>query len=287
MDSSSVVIIILFIMLLVIVLCLGCGEYVRKNYTLQEFKNVDTKRASFSLTTIPTRINLIEPNIKALITQKPKTIYLNIPYVLKKTGESYVIPQWLDKYIESGEVIVVRTDDKGPATKFLGILNIKIHPEHYIIVVDDDQIYNDKLLTNLVHKADSIGGEGVVCANVDFGMVTGYSGFIMKRKLLNDISKFIWPKECYLVDDPWITNYFKYHKIPITQLFDISVSNISTEKTSPDIISFLRSIMVSNYNLQKGSYREKVQEINPLYADRGNKNMQCELAIIRAIGSNY
>jgi len=272
-------IITLGIILLFFIPCLCYGEYLRKNHSLQEFKNVDTKRASFSLTTIPSRINHIEPNLISLLSQNPKTVYLNIPYYFKKTGKSYDIPKWLDKYTETGEVTVVRTDDKGPATKFLGIIDQTIHPEHYIIVVDDDQIYNDKMLSNLVYKADNLGGESVVCCNLDSGSVTGYSGFIFKRKLLNNISRFIWPKECFLVDDPWITNYFKYNKIPINQLFDISVSNISIEKTSDNIISFLKSILVSNYNLQKGSYRTKVQQIDPLYVNRGNKNLECEIAL--------
>lgn len=281
MKNSSIVIIVTIVIVIILGLGLGLGlgEHVRKNYTLQEFKNVNTNRASFSLTTIPSRINLIEPNLKSLLEQKPNTVYLNIPYIFKKTGEEYKLPKWLDKYIDNGEITVIRTEDKGPATKFLGLLEEKIHPEHYIIVVDDDQIYNDKLLSNLIYKADSIGGEGVVSSKIDSGLVTGYGGFIFKRKLLDNITKFIWPKECFLVDDAWITGYFKHQGIQMVQLFDISVANVSIEKTANNIFEFMSNIMISNINLKKGSYRAKVQQINPLYEDRGDKNLQCEMAI--------
>ena len=65
-------------------------EYIRRNYTLQEFKNVDTKRASFSITTIPSRIEHIEPCIKSLLFQNPKTVYLNIPHKFKKEEEALI-----------------------------------------------------------------------------------------------------------------------------------------------------------------------------------------------------
>lgn len=289
MNSVQIAcLILLIVILLTVILCLGIGEYVRLNYSLQEFKNVDTRKASFTLTTIPSRINHIEPNLKSLIAQGPKTIYLNVPYIFKKTGERYIIPKWLTKYIETGEVTLIRSEDKGPATKFLGILEHNIDPEHYIIVVDDDQIYNDKLLSNLVHKLESLKKDSVVSSNIQFdgtngysgNLITGYAGFIFKRKLLNNISKFVWPKECYLVDDVWITEYFKYNGIEMVQLFNVYVPNVSIVKTSDNVISFLKSII---NHLPKGSYREKVQEIDALYKDRGFKNLECKNAVVKML----
>ena len=98
MNAAVICGIIFIVFLFSLILFFGVGEHVRKTYTLQEFTNVDTKKASFSLTTTPSRINGMEPTIKNLVAQNPKTIYLNVLYVLKKTGESYIIPKWLDKY---------------------------------------------------------------------------------------------------------------------------------------------------------------------------------------------
>lgn len=300
----SIVVIIIIACFIKLFMFIYQNEYLRKNYTLQEFKNVDTKKASFSLTTIPSRFEFIEPNIKSLIAQNPKTVYLNVPDVFKKTGEPYIIPEWLDKYTKTGQVTIIKTTDKGPATKFLGLLDIKtsgflyIDPEEYIVVVDDDQIYNQKLLSNLIYKIEKVGDNNVVCANPDIHIIgkignpgeigrvaTGYSGFIFKRKLINDILTFTWPDECYLVDDPWITKYFQYKNNKIYSLFDVPISNISISETPTNLFEFLKMIGVNNNNLEEGSYRKKVQTIDPLYATRGNKNSLCYIAVDKALSS--
>lgn len=275
----KILITIFVIILVVIILLFGVYEYVRKYNTLQEFKNVDTKRASFSLSTTPSRFENIEPNIISLIAQNPKTIYLNVPYVFKKTGEEYTIPKWLNKYIENGSVILIRTEDKGPATKFLGLLDHYIDSDHYIVVLDDDQIYNKKMLSNLIYKADEVGGNSVISCMIDDGLITGYGGYIFKRKLLDNILNYEMPKECLYVDDVYITNYFKYHNIKMIRLFNMAVPNISIEQDFDNIISYFKSVFITNEYVPKDSYRNKVSNINPLYMDRGSKNNDCQIAL--------
>src|SRR5688572_18914575 len=75
-------------------------------------------RTVVTLTTTPTRINKIRPTLESLVNQTrvPNAIYLNVPYHLKRTGEPYVIPEWLK---ELPEVTVVRCEDYGPATKLI------------------------------------------------------------------------------------------------------------------------------------------------------------------------
>lgn len=281
-NIFKVIIFILVMFVLVLFILVGVFlkfEYIRQNYTLQEFKNVDTKRASFSLTTIPSRIEHIEPCIKSLLFQNPKTVYLNIPDKLKKTGEEYIIPKWLDKYTTTGQVTLVRTKDVGPATKFMGILGAIIDPEHYIIVVDDDQIYNKYLLSNLVYRADNVGGNKVVSCDLYEGSVAGYAGYILKRKLLNNIIYFIWPNECFLVDDIWISEYFMHEKIEMIQLYNIYIVNFSISESPKNLQDLFKMKSIGNDNLIEGEYRTNVQQINPLYKDRGSKNQDCKNAI--------
>jgi hypothetical protein len=276
MDRVIVVIVSVIVFVIVCVIVWVCIlEHRRKNHTLQHFKNVDTKKASFSLTTIPSRIKHIEPNIQSLVAQNPKTVYLHVPHFFRKTNKTYEIPKWLDDYVIDGSVTLVRTHDRGPATKFLGLLDINMDPEHYVVIVDDDQIYNEKLLSNLLHKVDSLGGECVVGADTMNG-VTGYSGYIFKRRLLNGLSRFVWPDECYFVDDIWITNYFLSNGVRIVQLFDVFINNMSIGETPKNLAEFLNVMRVDNTNLEKGTYREKVQQIHPLYGRRGDKNERCQ-----------
>jgi len=283
--------IVLFIIIFITLFLLIC-EYTRLTCTLQHFQNVDTKKASFSLTTIPSRLPHIERNIKSLLAQNPKTVYLNIPYIFNKTKEPYEIPKWLDKYTKNKQVTLIRPEDKGPATKFLGLFETDIDPEHYIIVVDDDQIYNQRLLSNLVKKADDVKGECVVCSEpgmtiykpgvLDYAP-TGFSGYIFKRKLLDKITYFVWPKECFLVDDIWIAKYFHQRGIKTLSLFNIPVANFSTSKTPSNLGDFF-NLLFRSYAGTKGSYRAKVQEINPLYANRGAQNEICMNTLNNLLG---
>ena len=245
------------IILFLFFLCLGFGEYIRQTCTLQKLPDVNTKNSSFSLTTIPSRINEMEPTIESLVKQNPKTIYLNVPFKFKKTGENYVIPEWLDKYTNTGEVTLIRPEDKGPATKFLGLFEYKgiIEPDEYICIVDDDQIYNENLLSNLIKKADKFNGERVISVLVELTppRIEGWCGYIFKKKLLDDIIHYPHPSECYFVDDPWITSYFMDKGIKITRLFHSNVFTVSLRKTPKDVFQFLNNIFykepaVSGYN---------------------------------------
>jgi hypothetical protein len=249
---------------------------IRVNNTFKYYPEIDTKKASFSLTTIPSRFKHIEPTIKSLIAQNPKTIYLNVPYELKKTKEKYVIPDWLDKYTETGEVTLVRTEDKGPITKVMGLFDTQIEPEEYIIVVDDDHVYNNLVLSNLLHTVENSKIDKVICCLPSHGTLTGFSGFIFKRRLIDDLPKFVFPTECFEVDDMTLTRYFNYKKIPIEGLFSVNINNISTSKTPNNTIEFLKMIASPE--------REITHSINPLYVHRGSKNIICYKKLNQLIG---
>jgi hypothetical protein len=274
MKQLEICFVVLVIILLALGLVFGISEHIRQTCTLQEFKNVNTKQASFSLSTLPSRIKHIEPTIQSLVIQEPKTIYLHIPFVCKRTGEKYVIPKWLDKY--SKIVKVIRPEDRGPATKFLGLLDCDIDPVEYICVVDDDQIYNKYLLSNLLYKAINSPDNHVISSVCEFTNidVMGCFGYLFKRKLLDNISHFKHPKECFLVDDAWITAYFKQNNIPITRLFPVFVTYFSIYDTPKDIFEMYKMI----FDIQKNPYRKKVQEIDSLYPRRQiDENLKCIL----------
>jgi hypothetical protein len=95
-----------------------------------------------SLTTMPRRLRSksFKKVVEAMLLQKmrAKEIRINIPHVLKKTGQKYVVPKWLERL----PVTIIRCEDYGPATKYIPTLRhyIKENPLQKILIYDDDAI---------------------------------------------------------------------------------------------------------------------------------------------------
>lgn len=113
-----------------------------------------------SLTTIPSRLNYsdsnggLQPVINRLLTLSYDNyeIHLNIPYIVKKTNEEYVIPSWLLE-ITNPKLKVFRTDDYGSMTKILPtILRTNENDNIIIIIVDDDLSYEDGFIEYHLEK---------------------------------------------------------------------------------------------------------------------------------------
>lgn len=77
---------------------------------------------------------------------RAQEIRINIPYVLKKTGEEYVIPEWLSKT----PVTIVRCEDQGPATKYLPTLKYFEGTSQKVLVYDDDSIMPQNMVERYV-----------------------------------------------------------------------------------------------------------------------------------------
>jgi len=111
------------------------------------------EKVILTLTTIPERLSFdhdlgLKRVIYSLINLKYNNyeIHFNIPKVNKRTGEEYVIPEWL-KFINGREKLrIFRTEDYGPSTKLLPTLNRIDDPNQLIIIVDDDLIYESRLI---------------------------------------------------------------------------------------------------------------------------------------------
>lgn len=71
-------------------------------------------------------------------TEEFEEILVNIPHSLKRTGETYHVPEWL---VDIPKIRIHRCDDYGPATKLLGALQCHTDPSTFIITVDDDVCY--------------------------------------------------------------------------------------------------------------------------------------------------
>lgn len=134
-----------------------------------------------SLTSIPSRLNKIEPTIKSIINQtlQPDLIYLNLPTFSLKEKTDYIIPDFLNYYStgpENRPITILRTRDFGPITKLIPALlatNYDSDPESIIITIDDDNIYPNNLIELLVSKNkeypnDVIGSSGIQIGHFPF-----------------------------------------------------------------------------------------------------------------------
>lgn len=111
------------------------------------------EKVILSLTTIPERLTNTHPLglirvIYSLINLKYDNyeLHFNIPKINKNTGEEYIIPEWLQNLNGRDKLRIFRTEDYGPTTKLFPTLQRITDPNQLIILVDDDLIYETRLI---------------------------------------------------------------------------------------------------------------------------------------------
>lgn len=185
-----------------------------------------------SFTTIPSRIKYINNTIDSILNQttKPNYILLNIPEIFERTNQSYLIPDNLSEEI----ILNICKNDYGPATKLIPTIEYlkenHFPPDTKIIIVDDDIIYPDEMIENLVKFYDGINIFG--CSGFNFTnfylqsvlehkskvqVIEGYSGYIcglnyFKNDFYEYLNICLKNKDCKKSDDVFISNYFTKHK---------------------------------------------------------------------------
>lgn len=203
-----------------------------------------------SLTTSPSRLNLLEPVIIALLTQdyKPWQIEINLPEKYKNK-EEYKIPDFLlpreDGTFKYPNVKIFRQDkDIGPATKIIPtILRYKNDPDVYIISFDDDHKYPPKMISTLLKGLKVYGDKNIYTIggiNMHVGAkmtLEGYNPYftgrvdvlegvfgvlynprLFEEDLMPYFEKIIKCKECLTSDDITISNYLAMKNIKIIRL---------------------------------------------------------------------
>ena len=172
-----------------------------------------------SLSIIPHRIKYLNKTIDSLLKQskKPDKIFINIPYKYKRFAEIIEddqIPKFNNSIIE-----ITRCDDCGPGTKLLGSLD-KLEKDSLIILVDDDNIYEDYMIEKFYYyysKAPENSYSFYVHPLGNFGIGQGADGFAINTNYLSGIKKFYESivkdyKELFLYDDLWISYFLRFIK---------------------------------------------------------------------------
>ena len=121
-----------------------------------------------TLTTVPERftgthsdsdLGMVS-NIDSLLNQEfggEYEIHLNIPDVLKYTGEAYIIPEWLlERERDYPKLKIFRgVEDLGPLTKLFHTVMRTTDPEAIIIVCDDDLVYDHRMVAEQVRNQEN------------------------------------------------------------------------------------------------------------------------------------
>jgi hypothetical protein len=171
-----------------------------------------------SLTTIPSRNESCKYAIDSLLDQVDH-IFLSVAKYYKRFNQEMNIPTYLKEEPYKSKVTIVIGEDKGPATKYLGALNII--PKHsWIFFCDDDQEYAPNLIERMLQKVDSLqvyqNRYRIIQDTTSGGIIHGYVGNLVNIEQVKNLVNFPLP-ECSLhVDDQWLSIYYFLNNVSIS-----------------------------------------------------------------------
>ena len=160
------------------------------------------------LTTIPPRSGTVTETLRSLAPQV-KSIYLYIPWTYRRFGPA--------EPPEYPGVTVVRGEDYGPASKYLGCLHL-LPPDQWMFICDDDQVYHPtlvaRMLANVRQPAVYQNNYARISQDTSGGAVHGFVGTLVQRGFF-DASVLPLPSPAYNVDDQYMSIYFWRRGIPV------------------------------------------------------------------------
>ena len=207
------------------------------------------------LSTIPSRFKHIEDTIETLVNQSrlPERIILSIPRYYKRFKDTTITEEQIKELSDKYPLLQVhRCDhDYGPATKFLGALEI-IPSNSYALLVDDDILYHRHLLKSFIEKTPRGYSSSMNVYNLPYSLLTtrtfrigqGYKGFFIPTSVKDDIFKFydLVKDEpgVFFDDDVWMSFFLNKKGIPIKAIpaLDFSIQKKDLHLFLSDSLSF-------------------------------------------------
>ncbi|MFJ9368815.1 hypothetical protein ACIRRA_30930 [Nocardia sp. NPDC101769] len=192
------------------------------------------ERIVVTLSTVPQRRRHLRPVLRSLLDQTVPAdrLLLAWPRYSLRSGAAYPEPPSLPAGVD-----LVRCEDQGPATKLLPAL--RAEPNAVLVVVDDDAIYPETLLEDLLaaHRqlpAAALGVRGQhvrsgcdprylghVCGtavrkHVPVDVLMGMWGYLIPAGSLDEaVHDFEgWPPEVWWQDDVWISAHLARRRVP-------------------------------------------------------------------------
>jgi hypothetical protein len=165
-------------------------------------------RVVASLTTIPSRIETsCRLTIDSLLSQV-EHIFLSVPFNYDRFGLYKELPAYLTQEPYNQKVTVVRGEDYGPASEYIGSAR-EIPDAAWVFVCDDDQEYHPQLIQRM---RDSITGIALyqnhytsIQQKTSGGLVHGYVGNLVPANFLKQLINFPLPTSARFVDDQWMS----------------------------------------------------------------------------------
>lgn len=229
----------IYLMLLAVGIFFYFQQFFTESWMRWQLRN-ETVIIAFSTT--PYRINNMQDTVDTILKQSlpVAAVYLSVPEVFKRDNIPYEIPEWLNK---QKRISILRTEDYGPATKLLGVLEHATLPSDAIIItLDDDIKYPKNTVLQLAYKAyknpdraiaicgsnPEYDDTGAIAANSKTGIrknirpnalvsiAQGFAGVAYRKGFFNEKIFAIndAPKECINSDDVYISYYLAQQKIP-------------------------------------------------------------------------
>jgi hypothetical protein len=166
-----------------------------------------------SLTSIPSRWESLRHTIDSLLPQVDEII-LSIPVTYRRFPQTWECPEYLTRE-PYARVRVNRTEDLGPATKYLGALG----RDCWVFVCDDDQRYHPTLIQRMKESLTSMSvyqnHYDSILEKTSGGCIHGYVGLLLPSPCLRNLPAFPLPQCAYFVDDQWMSIYCLTEGIPI------------------------------------------------------------------------
>ncbi len=124
-----------------------------------------SRRLIASFSTLPDRINNLEPVIRSLLeqTRPPDEIVLAVPRFSTRQQKEYIVPNYLETI---PRLRILRSEtDWGPATKFIPVIQEELaagRGDTLIMVMDDDRIYPRDAVETYLHYHEELP-EAALC----------------------------------------------------------------------------------------------------------------------------
>ena len=173
-----------------------------------------------SIATIPPRIrnNNIFNCIDGFLNQtiEVNKIFINLPNKFNRF-DNLTEEELLKLKNYNKKVVLTFTNYDSPILKYLGCIP-HLKDDDIIFVGDDDQVYKEDLLEKM---KDGFYNDDAVFQNRfhqvkkgTAGIIHGFVGLMMKRKVLNNLNNFVLPPQLW-IDDQLLSIYFHKNNISI------------------------------------------------------------------------
>jgi hypothetical protein len=170
-----------------------------------------------TLTTIPSRETSCRLAIDSLLPQVD-CIYLSVANHYKRFGVGWTKPHYLNEEPYSSKVQIVSVGDCGPATKYVGALDV-ISPWTWVFVCDDDQEYHPQLVRRMKESFRDLAvyqnHYDAIKQKTSGGLIHGYVGLCVNSGVLGKLRTHSLPPSAYFVDDQWMSIYCFLNSIPV------------------------------------------------------------------------